>query len=132
MKNVLKNLGFLALLIFSIVSIVSCSKDDDPTDNDFFAGTYNGHVLYTNTSNGTNIETNSGKVFVTKIASGTKYNFAFSNNIPALNGIEFQQTGDHTLISVNSTASVFIRIDNNDLRIEYLQGTQRWSATCSR
>ncbi|MBP0612058.1 hypothetical protein J8J42_03230 [Chryseobacterium sp. cx-311] len=127
MKNLLKT---LSILMLSLVVIVSCSRDDDPADNDFFAGTYNGSISFIDGSN--NINTADGKVFVTKIASGTKYNFKFSNGIPELNGIEFQQTGDNTLVSVGSTGTSYIKIDNNDLEIFYTKDGKTWTADCTR
>lgn len=127
MKNLLKTFG---ILILSLFVIVSCSRDDDPADNDFFAGTYNGSISYVDGSN--NINTADGKVFVTKIGSGTKYNFKFSNGIPDLNGIEFQQTGDNTLVSVGSTGTSYIKIDNNDLDILYTKDGKTWTANCTR
>ncbi len=127
MKNLLKT---FSILMLSLVVIVSCSRDDDPADNDFFAGTYNGSISFIDGSN--NINTADGKVFVTKIASGTKYNFKFSNGIPELNGIEFQQTGDNTLVSVGSTGTSYIKIDNNDLEIFYTKDGKTWTADCTR
>ncbi|HAO27205.1 MAG TPA: hypothetical protein DCQ68_04975, partial [Chryseobacterium indologenes] len=108
MKKAIRILG-LFMLVFAAVSFSSCSKDDDPTNNDFFAGTYKGKVSY-NDGGSTNISNDNGSVFVTKIASGTKYNFSFSNSIPDLNGIEFEQKGDHTLVMVGSSATSYIRI----------------------
>lgn len=129
MKNVFKILG-LFLLVFSLVSVTSCRKDDDPADNDFFAGTYNGSISYNDGSQ--NISTDAGKVFVTKVGSETKYNFAFSNSIPDLNNIEFTKSGDHTLIMVGSSATSFINIDNNKLKILYIKDGKTWTANCTR
>ena len=130
MKNLLKILG-LVLISFSILTFTSCSKDDDPADNDFFVGTYNGSVGYTD-GGSNNISDANGKVTVTKIASGTKYNFAFSNGIPDLNGVEFQKTGDNTLINVGSNANAMITINNNDLDIIYNKDGKTWYANCTR
>lgn len=127
----MKILGVLMLLIFTVLSFSSCSKDDDPADNDFFAGTYKGSVSY-NDGGSTNTNTDAGSVFVTKIASGTKYNFTFSNGIPSLNGIEFSKQGDNTLVMVGSTATSYIRIDNNTLKILYIQDGKTWTANCTR
>jgi hypothetical protein len=127
MKNLLK---IVSIFVLSLFVIASCSRDDDPADNDFFVGTYNGSVSYNDGSN--NINTADGKVIVSKIASGTKYNFTFSNGIPALNGIEFQKTGDNTLINVGSTATTYIKIDNNDLDILYIKDGKTWTANCTR
>jgi len=131
MKNLIKTLGAFMLLLFAVTAISSCSNDDDPVNNDFFAGTYKGSISY-NDGGSTSINTNNGSVFVTKIASGTKYNFAFSDSIPDLNGIEFEQKGDHTLVMVGSTATSYIRIDNNELKILYMKDGKTWTANCTR
>ncbi len=130
MKNLLKYLGAL-LIFFSLVSLTSCSRDDDPADNDFFAGTYKGKVSYRDGLN-TNISVDAGSVFVTKIASGTKYNFTFSNSIPALNGIEFEKKGDNSLVMIGSTATSYIRIDNNKLEMFYTKDGKIWTANATR
>ena len=129
MKNVIKILG-LFVLMFAAFSLTSCSDDDDPVDNDFFAGTYRGSISYTDADN--NISTDNGEVFVTKIASGTKYNFKFSNGIPDLNGLEFNKQGDNTLVWVGSNAAVYVRIDNNDLKMFYTSDGKTWTANCTR
>lgn len=131
----MKKLSSASWIILSsvllITSLSMCSKKDDPVDNDFFAATYTGSISY---SDGTSTITNntSGKIFVTKIASGTKYNFAFSDNIPDLNAVEFNKEGDNVLVSVGATAAVFIRIDNNVLRILYTKDGKTWTANCTR
>lgn len=130
MKKAIKFLGMLLLVFFAVTTITSCSDDDDPTNNDFFAGTYRGSISYHDDDS--DISTGDGSVFVTKIASGTKYNFAFSNGIPDLNGIEFEQQGDHTLVMVGSDATSYIRIDNNELKILYLKDGRTWTANCTR
>jgi len=129
MKNVLKILGVFVLL-FAVTSITSCRSDDDPADNDFFAGTYKGSISYTDDQN--NISTDNGEVFVTKIASGTKYNFRFSNGIPDLNGLEFEKQGGNTLVMINSNALVYVRIDNNELKMLYTSDGKTWRANCTR
>lgn len=126
----MKIFGVLVLVMFTAISLSSCKDDDDPADNDFFAGTYKGSVSYN--GDGNNISTNDGSVFVTKIASGTKYNFAFSNGIPDLNGLEFQKQGDNSLVMVGSNALVYVRIDNNDLKIAYSKDGKTWTANCNR
>lgn len=130
MKKVIRILGIFLLVFFAVTSFSSCSDDDDPANNDFFAGTYRGSVSYKDGS--TDISTNDGSVFVTKIASGTKYNFAFSNSIPDLNGIEFEKQGDNTLVMVGSTATSYIRIDNDELKILYNKDGKTWTANCTR
>ncbi|CEJ68268.1 hypothetical protein [Chryseobacterium oranimense] len=130
MKKAIRTLGIFMLVFVAALSFASCSSDDDPVNNDFFAGTYKGSISYNDGS--TNNSTDNGSVFVTKIASGTKYNFAFSNGIPDLNGVEFQQQGDHTLVMVGSSATSYIRIDNNELKILYMKDGKTWTANCTR
>ncbi|WPO83048.1 hypothetical protein SD427_01520 [Chryseobacterium sp. JJR-5R] len=131
MKKAIRILGLFLLTFFVVTTITSCSDDDDPANNDFFAGTYRGSISY-NGSSSDNISTNDGSVFVTKVASGTKYNFSFSNGIPDLNGVEFNQQGDNTLVMVGSTATSYIRIDNNELKILYIKNGNTWTANCTR
>lgn len=128
-QNVMKFFG-LFLLVFSIFAMSSCRSDDDPVDNDFFAGTYKGNISYFDGSS--TITKDNGSVFVTKIASGTKYNFRFSDGIPDLNGVEFKQEGDNVLVMVGSTESAYIRIDNNTLKIAYTRDGKIWTANGSR
>lgn len=131
MKNLMKPILVLFSCVILISLLTNCSKDDDPTNNDFFAGTYTGSISYTDGD--TSIEnTNDGKVFVTKIASGTKYNFRFSNNIPNLNGVEFRKEGDNVLVSIDATTNIYIRIDDNVLKILYTQDGKTWTADCTR
>lgn len=128
-RNLFKFFG-LMLLVLSIFTISSCRSDDDPADNDFFAGTYKGNISYNDGSS--TITKDNGSVFVTKIASGTKYNFRFSDGIPDLNGIEFKKEGDNSLIMIGGTATSYIRIDSNTLRILYIADGKTWTATATR
>lgn len=130
MKNAIKIFGVFMLVMFTAISFTSCSNDDDPADNDFFAGTYKGSISYNDGS--TTNSTDNGEVFVTKIASGTKYNFRFSNGIPDLNGLEFEKQGDNSLVMVGSTALVYVRIDNNELKMFYTADGKTWTANATR
>lgn len=127
MKNLLK---FLAVTFFALFVFTSCNDDDDPANNDFFAGTYKGSISYKDVNN--SLSTQSGSVFVTKIASGTKYNFAFSDKIPDLNGVEFEKKGDNTLVSVGADELSYIRIDNAKLTILYSKDGKTWTANATR
>ena len=127
MKNLLK---FLAVSFFAVFVFTACSNDDDPANNDFFAGTYKGTVNYVDGDK--TVSNENGSVFVTKIASGTKYNFAFSDKIPDLNGIEFEKKGDNSLVSVGSSTSSFITIDSKKLTILYTKDGKTWRANATR
>ena len=126
MTNLLK---FLAVTFFAVFVFTACSNDDDPANNDFFAGTYKGTVNYVDGDK--TVSNENGSVFVTKIASGTQYNFAFSDKIPDLNGIEFEKKGDNSLVSVGSSASSFITIDSKKLTILYTKDGKTWRANAT-
>lgn len=131
MKKLIKTSSLILSAALLIFSLSQCSKNTDPANSDFFAGTYNGSISY-NDGNSTISNNTTGKIFVTKIASGTKYNFGFSDNIPDLNGVEFNKEGDNILVSVGATSSVYIRIDNSVLRILYTKDGKTWTANCTR
>lgn len=118
----------LCLALFAF----SCSKSDDPSDNDFFVGTYKGQIAYTNKDGDTESH-DDGKVTVVKIASKTKYNFEFSDGIPNLNGVEFKEDGDNRLINVDFEDGVqYIRISESTLKMFYSKDDQVWEANLER
>ncbi|CAM3360697.1 hypothetical protein [Empedobacter stercoris] len=127
MKNLLK---LSAVTFFALFIFAACSDDDDPANNDFFAGTYKGSISYTDGDN--RLSSDNGSVFVTKIASGTKYNFAFSDKIPDLNGVEFEKKGDNTLVSISADETSYIRIDSDKLTILYTRDGKVWTANATR
>ena len=128
-QKALKFLGLFVLAI-SLFAFTSCRSDDDPADNDFFAGTYRGAISFNDGSSLKSID--NGSVFVTKIGSGTKYNFRFSDGIPDLNNVEFNKEGDNVLVMVGGTTTSYIRIDNNDLKILYSADGKTWTANAKR
>lgn len=129
LKKSFKLFGII-LLAFSLFAISSCSRDDDPVDNDFFAGTYRGTISYRDGAN--QISKENGSVFVTKIGSNTRYNFRFSDGIPNLDNIEFKKDGDDKLVMIGGDATSYIRIDNKDLKIFYTSNGKLWTADAKR
>ncbi len=126
MKNVLKVLGILSLVFV----MASCSKDDDPADNDLFVGTYHGSVGFKDDDS--NISSDSSSVTVVKV--GDNYNFKFNKSgIPALTGVKFKENGDHGIINVDFKEGLqVVKIDESDLKILYSKDDQTWTANCSR
>lgn len=120
MKKIINVLGVLLMMI---VLMTSCSKDNDPTDDNLFVGTYYGNVAYTD--NETNISTDDGRVTLVKV--GDSYNFDFSDSIPSLNGIKMEKN-QNLLISSDGT----IKIDEGNLTIAYSKDGKLWGADCTR
>ena len=132
MQKTIKILGIFMLVIFTALSFSSCSdnSEEDLMKDDSFAGVYRGGVSYQDADK--DISTTEGSVFVTKVISDKKYNFAFSNNIPALNDIDVEKTGDNALIMVGSNATAYVRVENNEVKIAYTKDGKTWNATCKR
>lgn len=125
MKNFVKLVS--VVLIAGIVA-VSCSKKDNPVDNDLFVGSYHGNISYL--KDGESKSTEDGKVTVVKV--GSNYNFVFSDAIPDLKGVKFKNNGDNTVISVDEDAAKIIRISASKLVIGYSQDGALWTADCNR
>lgn len=122
MKNSIK---ILSVLFMATVLIASCSKDNDPVDDDLFVGTYRGSVTYTEPESNTNITTNEGRVTLVKV--GDTYNFDFSDGIPSLKGIKMEK--DQSVLISSDGA---IKIDEGTLIIGYNKDGQTWGANCKR
>lgn len=128
MTNKLKVFGaiLMALLTVSVISI-SCSKDDDPANNDFFVGTYTGTISYK--SGDQTIQDEDGKLTVVKV--GTSYNFEFGSDIPNINNVKFEKQGDNSYTSVGSGVTG-ITIDAHTLKILVINSDGAWTADCTR
>lgn len=110
-------------------SVISCSKNDDPADNDIFVGTYKGRITYTDGS--INKSADNGSVTVVK--AGGSYYFRFSDGIPNLKGVSFKKEGDHTLVNIDLKEGVqLIRINASSLNILYTQDGKIWTANVKR
>ena len=125
LKTLFKTLG--VVLLIALV-FTSCSKDDDPVDNDLFIGKYKGSISYVDSDMTVNKE--DGNVEVIKI--GKNYNFIFSDKIPDLTGVQFEKEGENVVINVGSDESHLIRIDANNLNIAYTKEGKVWTANCKR
>lgn len=124
MKNILKIFGILCLSVFVFTA---CSDDDDPANNDFFIGRYNGKVTYS--SNDENKSNDNGSVQVVKV--GDKYNFLFSDGIPNITGIEIEKN-ENSAVMVGSTETHYIRINASKLTILFLKDGATWTADANR
>ena len=121
----------VTLICISIVafSSISCSKKDDPADNDLFVGTYKGKISYTNGQD--QKATDNGAVTVVK--TGNDYYFRFSDGIEDLKGVSFKKEGDNTLINVDLQDGLkVIRINASSLYILYTTDGKTWTANAKR
>ena len=126
-KNfVLFSVIFLSLVAFSCAS---CSKNDDPADNDLFVGTYKGKISYLDGE--TKKFADNGSVTVLK--AGNDYYFRFSDGIPDLKGVKFKKEGDHTLVNIDLQDGVkIIKINASSLNILYTTDGKTWTANAKR
>ena len=121
----IKGSKFLSVVFFVTAILVSCSKDNDPVDDNVFVGTYRGSVSYSDSDSNTNIATDDGRVTLVKV--GDNYNFDFSDGIPSLTGIEIDKNEN---VYISSDGG--ITIDEGNLIIAYTMGGEAWGADCNR
>ena len=123
-----KQRGLLSVLIIAAMMVtVSCSKDDDPADNDLFVGTYRGTITFNDGEE--TITDSDGRVTVVK--AGNSYNFDFGTGIPNITGVRFEESEDGTYISVGEGLSG-ITISASSLNMLVTNDSGTWTADCSR
>ena len=126
-----KIFALVTVICLSLVafSCASCSKKDDPADNDLFVGTYKGKISYLDGE--TKKIADNGSVTVLK--AGNDYYFRFSDGIPDLKGIKFKKEGDHSLVNIDLQDGVkIIRINASSLNILYTTDGKTWTANAKR
>lgn len=120
-----KSIKILSVLFLTTVLLASCSKDNDPVNDDLFVGTYKGSVSFIEPDKGTSITTDDGKVTLVKV--GDTYNFDFSDGIPSLKGIKMEK--DQSVLISSDGA---LKIDAGNLIIGYNKDGKTWTANCKR
>ena len=121
----------VTLICISLVafSSISCSKNDDPADNDLFVGTYKGKISYLADKDKKSADNGS----VTVVKAGNDYYFRFSDGIPDLKGVSFKKEGDHTLVNIDFQDGVkFIKINASSLTMLYTTEGKTWIANAKR
>ena len=121
----------VTLVCLSIVafSSISCSKKDDPADNDLFVGTYKGKISYLADKDKKSADNGS----VTVVKAGNDYYFRFSDGIEDLKGVSFKKEGDNNLVNVDFQDGLkIIRITASSLYILYTTDGKTWTANASR
>ncbi|PRD56240.1 hypothetical protein [Sphingobacterium gobiense] len=122
------SIKILSLLFITFIAFTSCSKDDDPADNDLFLGKYEGRISFTSEDDDDVAERN-GSVTVTKV--GDNYTFNFSDGIPSIGNIEMEK-GDNSMLIWEGGEIGTIRITASRLNIAYAKDGRIWTADCSR
>ena len=121
-----KSLSLLAVLSLGIIVLASCSKDDDPKDNDLFVGTYKGKVSYIDGDE--TISHDDGSVTVVKV--GDSYTFNFSDGIPNIKDKKIKK-GENSFTLDWGEGSIII-IDESNLTINMIKDGAMWTANCKR
>ena len=127
----MKKITLVTLVCLFIVTFfsISCSKKDDPADNDIFVGKYKGSITYLIGKEKKSIDNGS----VTVVKAGGSYYFRFSDGIPDLKGVSFKKEGDHTLVNIDWKEGVkIIRINASSLNILYTKEGKIWTANAKR
>jgi len=127
----MKRIVLFSVICLSLVafSCASCSKHDDPADNDLFVGTYKGKVSYSDSQQKKSADNGA----VTVVKTGNNYYFRFSDGIPDLKGVSFKKEGDNTLVNIDLKDGVkIIRINASSLNILYTTDGKTWIANASR
>ena len=128
MKKIIALVSVICLSLIAF-SCISCSKNDDPADNDLFVGTYKGKITYSDGKEKKAADNGS----VTVVKAGNDYYFRFSDGIPDLKGVSFKKQGDNTLVNIDLQEGVkLIRIDASSLKILYTQDGKIWTANGNR
>ena len=121
----------VTLICLSIVafSSISCSKKDDPADNDLFVGTYKGSISYLKGNEKKSFDNGS----VTVVKAGNDYYFRFSDGIEDLKGVSFKKEGANTLVNIDFEDGLkIIRINASSLNILYTTDGKTWFAKAKR
>ena len=123
-----KIIALVSVICLSLVAF-SCSKNDDPADNDLFVGTYKGSISFLKGEEKKSVDNGS----VTVVKTGNDYYFRFSDGIPDLKGVSFKKEGDNTLVNIDLKDGVkIIRINASSLNILYTTDGKTWIANASR
>ena len=121
----------VTLICISLVafSSISCSKNDDPADNDLFVGTYKGKISFLKGEEKKSFDNGS----VTVVKTGNDYYFRFSDGIEDLKGVSFKKEGDNTLVNIDFEDGVkYIKIDASSLTMLYTTDGKTWTANAKR
>ena len=121
----------VTLICISLVafSSISCSKNDDPADNDLFVGTYKGKISFLKGEEKKSFDNGS----VTVVKTGNNYYFRFSDGIEDLKGVSFKKEGDNRLVNIDFEDGVkYIKIDASSLTMLYTTDGKTWTANAKR
>ena len=123
-----KIIALVSVICLSLVAF-SCSKNDDPADNDLFVGTYKGKISFLKREEKKSVDNGS----VTVVKTGNDYYFRFSDGIEDLKGVSFKKEGDNRLVNIDFEDGVkYIKIDASSLTMLYTTDGKTWTANAKR
>ena len=123
-----KIIALVSVICLSLVAF-SCSKNDDPADNDLFVGTYKGKISFLKGEEKKSFDNGS----VTVVKTGNDYYFRFSDGIEDLKGVSFKKEGDNRLVNIDFEDGVkYIKIDASSLTMLYTTDGKTWTANAKR
>lgn len=122
-----QKLKIACALLAVVICAIACSPEPQ---NEQFIGTYSGKVGYNKGIQ--KLQAGNGSVTVTR--RGDNFYFAFSENIPALNGIPMVEKGNGNFVLKDAeTSSNTVSISSTgSLEIFYKLNNETWLAHCSR
>ena len=126
-----KTIALVSVICLSLIafSCISCSKNDDPADNDLFVGTYKGKISFLKGEEKKSVDNGS----VTVVKTGNDYYFRFSDGIEDLKGVSFKKEGDNRLVNIDFEDGVkYIKIDASSLTMLYTTDGKTWTANAKR
>lgn len=119
---------FLSILVLMVVGFSSCSKSDNPADNDIFIGTYSGKTAYAASGS---LTYGDGKITVTKLGDTYRFDFNNNGNIPAITGVKIAK-GDNGYVGTVNGYTGTINITASKLTILVGKDGASWGADCTR
>lgn len=120
---VFKNLWILSLII---LSTAACKNDEGEFSEESLLGDFKGEIMYSEGQQELTIP--EGWVKISK--SGENFELDFPNEIPSINGVEFELNNE-ALLNINATEDQIIRISTTALYVNFSQNDSvKWIARC--
>lgn len=118
----------LGMGIFLLLLVFNGEPRREITAARFFVGRYQGVAVFEDQN--INIQCDTAVIDVIKI--GPKTSFVFSDSIPAISKVVFEENKAKDLINQNALDTNYIRLDTKKLQILFTEGTKSWTVYADR